>query len=197
MVQTVLVLKAAATHAQDVGAQMTHSRAARLKIGEESLALFWEFGTADGVAWCLHNAGFVAMHRGDLDRAATLFGQALTLFREVAADAGSAACLAGLRAIAERKEAKERKAAWSSTRRADLDTGGAPSRLGDLARLSQLTEREVEVLRLVADGHSNDEIAKSLVIEKRTVESHLTHIGARLCLSRRAVIAQAREILNW
>jgi HD-GYP domain-containing protein (c-di-GMP phosphodiesterase class II) len=42
--------------------------------------------------------------------------------------------------------------------------------------LSELTEREAEVLRLLAQGQSNPQIAKALVISRKTVEHHLEHI---------------------
>jgi DNA-binding CsgD family transcriptional regulator/tetratricopeptide (TPR) repeat protein len=42
-----------------------------------------------------------------------------------------------------------------------------------------LTDREVEVLRLIADGWTNREIAGSLVISVRTVERHIAHIYAK------------------
>jgi DNA-binding NarL/FixJ family response regulator len=43
-------------------------------------------------------------------------------------------------------------------------------------QLGTLTEREAEVLRLLAQGQSNPEIAKTLVITRKTVEHHLEHI---------------------
>jgi DNA-binding NarL/FixJ family response regulator len=43
-------------------------------------------------------------------------------------------------------------------------------------QLGNLTEREAEVLRLLAQGQSNPEIAKALVISRKTVEHHLEHI---------------------
>jgi HD-GYP domain-containing protein (c-di-GMP phosphodiesterase class II) len=43
-------------------------------------------------------------------------------------------------------------------------------------QLGTLTEREAEVLRLLAQGQSNPEIAKALVITRKTVEHHLEHI---------------------
>lgn len=47
-------------------------------------------------------------------------------------------------------------------------------------RLEVLTEREVEVLRLVASGRSNSGIAAELVISRRTVDAHLRSIFTKL-----------------
>jgi two-component system response regulator NreC len=49
-----------------------------------------------------------------------------------------------------------------------------------------LTPRETEVLRLIALGHTNAEIAESLFVSVRTVETHRSNIHAKLKLSRRA-----------
>ena len=49
-----------------------------------------------------------------------------------------------------------------------------------------LTRRETEVLRLVALGHTNAEIADSLYLSIRTVETHRSNIQAKLKMSRRA-----------
>ena len=49
-----------------------------------------------------------------------------------------------------------------------------------------LSEREVEVLRLVAAGCSNREIADRLVISRRTAEHHVQHVYAKIGLSTRA-----------
>ena len=49
-------------------------------------------------------------------------------------------------------------------------------------RVAGLTEREVEVLRLVASGRSNAGIAATLVISRRTVDAHLRSIFAKLGL---------------
>ncbi|MDQ3647043.1 MAG: LuxR C-terminal-related transcriptional regulator [Actinomycetota bacterium] len=47
-------------------------------------------------------------------------------------------------------------------------------------------EREIEVLRLVADGHSNPEIAKRLFISRRTAEHHVQHIYTKIGVASRA-----------
>jgi len=52
-------------------------------------------------------------------------------------------------------------------------------------RLSQLTEREVEVLTLVGRGLSNAEIAEALFLSQTTVKTHLAHIFAKLSLRDR------------
>ena len=49
-----------------------------------------------------------------------------------------------------------------------------------------LSEREVEVLRLVALGHTNAEIAEMLYLSIRTVETHRAHIQQKLRLGSRA-----------
>jgi two-component system response regulator NreC len=54
------------------------------------------------------------------------------------------------------------------------------------ARPGDLTEREVEVLRLIALGHTNPEIASQLYLSIRTIETHRAHIHQKLNLATRA-----------
>src|SRR5919205_1875698 len=53
-----------------------------------------------------------------------------------------------------------------------------------------LSDREREVLRLLALGHTNQEIAKQLYISVRTAETHRAHIMQKLCLSSRAELVR-------
>ncbi len=53
-----------------------------------------------------------------------------------------------------------------------------------------LSEREVEVLRLIALGHTNTEIAKQLFLSVRTVETHRAHVQQKLRLSTRAELVR-------
>jgi two-component system, NarL family, response regulator NreC len=57
-------------------------------------------------------------------------------------------------------------------------------------RLDELTDREVEVLRLIALGHTNNEIAEQLYLSVRTVESHRAHIQQKLRASSRAELVR-------
>ncbi len=52
--------------------------------------------------------------------------------------------------------------------------------------LVDLTDREREVLRLLALGHTNQEIAEALVVSARTVESHRAHLMTKLRVTTRA-----------
>ena len=52
-------------------------------------------------------------------------------------------------------------------------------------QLDELSERELEVLKLIARGQSNDEIALELFVTRATVKTHVTHILTKLRLRDR------------
>jgi DNA-binding NarL/FixJ family response regulator len=58
------------------------------------------------------------------------------------------------------------------------------------AQLDPLSDREREVLRLLALGHTNQEIAKTLYISVRTAETHRAHIMQKLRLTSRAELVR-------
>jgi len=58
------------------------------------------------------------------------------------------------------------------------------------AEADPLSDREREVLRLLALGHTNQEIAKQLYISVRTAETHRAHIMQKLHLSSRAELVR-------
>ena len=53
-----------------------------------------------------------------------------------------------------------------------------------------LTPREVEIVKLVAEGHTTDEIAAALVISKKTVEHHRSHILEKLGMRDRVELTR-------
>jgi len=57
--------------------------------------------------------------------------------------------------------------------------------------LGELTSREREVLRLLALGHTNQEIAEALIVSVRTVESHRAHVMTKLRVTTRAGLVRA------
>ena len=66
---------------------------------------------------------------------------------------------------------------------------------GAAGLVEPLTEREREVLLLLAAGKANREIADQLVVTLDTVKKHLTHIFGKLgAASRTQAIARAREL---
>jgi DNA-binding NarL/FixJ family response regulator len=60
-----------------------------------------------------------------------------------------------------------------------------PPSAGAPAELAELTPRELDVLRLIADGQSNAEIAATLVLSEATVKTHVNHILTKLRLRDR------------
>ena len=106
--------------------------------------------------------------------------------------------------VHERLAAARRALGQDETARADLATAVAIyTRLGatpDLDRLvthahpGGLSDREVEVLRLVATGSTNQQVADVLVISGKTVSRHLANIFTKLGVSSRtAAAAWARD----
>ena len=90
--------------------------------------------------------------------------------------------------IAELLDAIRRAAAGG------LAFGVRPGRGAAIARLS---ERELDVVRLVVDGRSNDEIASRLGIGAKTVESHLRRMFERFDLASRTELATRALREGW
>ena len=72
---------------------------------------------------------------------------------------------------------------------------GGTSVPGGLRRVADLSERETEILSLIAAGRSNTEIVHELVVSANTVRNHITRIFAKLGVANRIeATARAREL---
>jgi DNA-binding NarL/FixJ family response regulator len=60
-----------------------------------------------------------------------------------------------------------------------------------------LSDRETEVLRLVAQGHSNKEIAANLNLSNKTIEVHKANAMRKLSLSGRIELLQYALHVGW
>jgi predicted ATPase/class 3 adenylate cyclase/DNA-binding CsgD family transcriptional regulator len=86
--------------------------------------------------------------------------------------------------------------AWAEGAGLSLDEAIAYARRGRGERKrpssgwASLTPTERDVVRLVADGLANNEIAARLFISRRTVQTHLTHVYAKLGITSRVQLAQ-------
>ena len=145
-------------------------------------------------ATAAHARGAVALAEGDADRAIAALREAWTTWQELEApyEAARARVLLGL---AYSALGDEDAAAMELDAARDAFTGlGALQEVVKVEGLigqahtdgHGLTKREIEVLRLVASGKSNREIASELVISERTVARHVQNIFTKLRLSSRA-----------
>jgi two-component system response regulator NreC len=111
-------------------------------------------------------------------------------FARRALQAGAAGYVLKEAADSELVEAVRRAAAGETYLNPRLGAKLAAAPAGPPAPPDVLSEREVEVLRLVALGHTNTEIAGQLYLSVRTVESHRAHIQQKLRLSSRAELVR-------
>jgi DNA-binding NarL/FixJ family response regulator len=95
--------------------------------------------------------------------------------------------LAGVRATARGETALAPSAAAALVRRA---TGTLPAAAGP-----SLTPRELDVLRLVAQGNSNPAIGRALFLSEATVKTHLGHVFEKLGVNDRTrAVTRAMEL---
>ena len=62
-------------------------------------------------------------------------------------------------------------------------------RADNLNPFTELSERELEVLKLIADGMSNAEMAAKLVLSEKTIKGHVSNILSKLHLADRTQAA--------
>ena len=152
----------------------------------------------------------VALATGEPDRAAEQALRAATRFEAIEAPihaaiarmlAGRALAAAGDRggAIAQFERAAETFEACGAPRRRDeaerelRRLGRTIYRRSGASGLESLTARELEIARLVVDRQTNTQIAATLFLSKKTVETHLRNIFGKVGVSSRVELARAVE----
>ncbi len=170
----------------------------------ESLGLHWEIGDKLGTSYCLCFCGVLAVQQGAYARGMRLMSAASSLHNAFEAqltpheradrDAAVACARAALgdEGLAE-AWAEGQAMTWEPAMSlalgpvAEATAGSAESHAS--APPCGLSRREREVLRLLAEGRSNRDIAEALFISCRTASTHITHILAKLGVESRTEAA--------
>jgi DNA-binding CsgD family transcriptional regulator len=168
-------------------------------------------GTEPMRASALAAQGLLAAATGDAGRARRSLEDAIAHFVRSGAPFEAARCRLDLAAILvargerEAADAELREAIsafdrlgarhWAGVARGLQGKAGTPTRRNGMGPAPRLTRREVEVLRLVAQGMSNQRIAERLVVSPFTVKRHVANLLAKLGVPSRAAAAAhaARE----
>jgi non-specific serine/threonine protein kinase len=175
-------------------------------LGREALRRAWAIGERRYFAGALAALARAVAARGDLEWGARLYG-AVDAVLEVTGTNLPAMALPSFepaRAAVHAALGEARfAAAWSAghalpplevlaeTERGVISAGPAAddTRTERSEAPYRLTSRELEVLRLVAAGHSNREIATALFVTPRTAATHVSHILAKLGVGSRSEAA--------
>jgi DNA-binding CsgD family transcriptional regulator len=175
----------------------------RIDEATELLNRWEEAASRVGRVWALarvaRGRALVAAARGDVVEAQTLLERLLEKYADVEDPFGRARALLALGVV--RRRARQKRAArdaieaavaafeemgaagWAAKARAEL------GRIGGRTREEGLSPAEQRVAELVAEGRTNREVAEALVLGERTVETHLTHIYAKLGVRSRTEMA--------
>jgi DNA-binding CsgD family transcriptional regulator len=144
--------------------------------------------------------GLVAAARGDVTEAAAILEEAVGRHEQAADSFGRARALFALGAVRRRERQKRAAreaiaaalegfeqlgaATWAEKARAEL------GRIGGRTREQGLTAAERRVAALAAEGLTNREVAAALFLGERTVETHLSHVYAKLGVRSRGELAR-------
>jgi len=170
----------------------------------ESVARYRSQGELKAMGECLIGFGVLASERGMQTEAVRLLTTGATHGRSVYVSLLLAdgreyqRYLAGARAKLTKQEFEQAQEAGRIQTleqgieyALSLPLGPAGSASKEQDEFSGLTDREREVVTLIAQGKTNGEIASELVLSKRTVEKHIANILSKLELTSRA------QIIRW
>jgi predicted ATPase/DNA-binding CsgD family transcriptional regulator len=141
----------------------------------------------------------LAFGEGEPERAIRLIGAADALREKWGSAPPSLAVASRERwmPLAEKLLGKQARALWfegrklsleEATRYATAPASEPPPRSAKVSAVG-LSDRELEIAGMVADGLTNDQIARRLAISKRTVDAHLDHIRTKLGFRSRVEVA--------
>jgi DNA-binding CsgD family transcriptional regulator len=167
----------------------------------DALRMKHELGDIVGTAFCLEALGMLASGQRRWERTAWLLGAADALWERTGRRLGGNAII---EAIHQQAESAARDALgdkryekfFAAVAGRELDaviglavTGADKSVPAQRHSPGGLTRREREIAALVAEGLTNAQIARQLVISSRTVDSHVTNMYTKLGISSRVQLA--------
>jgi predicted ATPase/DNA-binding CsgD family transcriptional regulator len=167
---------------------------------QQGLAIYQELNNTVDVLWILQALAISAVEQGQAKRAVHLWGAAESLREAVHAPLSSSYQSDYAPFLKSARTALGEEAfttAWSDGRSLTLEQAIAlaksvfavaepPSGIPTKTHPSGLTPREIEILRLVATGLTDTQIAERLVISPRTVSKHLQSVYSKLDLPSRS-----------
>jgi DNA-binding CsgD family transcriptional regulator len=146
----------------------------------------------------------VAAAQGAVDDAASLLQDAVAHHERVHDRFGRARALLALGVVRRRQRQKRAARDAIGAALAEFEELGAATwvakarselgRIGGRTRNEGLTPAEHRVAALVAEGRTNREVAAALFLGERTVETHLSHVYAKLGVRSRAELARTFRI---
>ncbi len=182
-------------------------RLERVAYARERAIDYCERARRKGQPWSLARACRVqALLAGDDERAAELFEQALVLHARLE-DTFEAGCTrlaygARLRRARRRTAAREQLHAaleaferlgarpWAEMARVELAASGEHARRREPSTLDELTNQELQIARLLAEGRTTREAAAALFLSPKTIEYHLRSVYRKLGVKTRPDLAR-------
>jgi predicted ATPase/DNA-binding NarL/FixJ family response regulator len=172
-----------------------------LELVQEALVACRDGGDQWGISMALVGLAGVAIKRGEAERSVHLLGAVETRRTTISAVLWRVDQVEYKRTITQAQSAltvEEFSAAWAQGQAMSLEDAisyalhkieplptapaqpGIPSNLPDELETAGLTPRELEILRLIAAGKSNQQISEQLVLSVRTVERHISNIYKKI-----------------